>query len=227
VYYENNPIGTFQLPARIPIIGDSGKSITLRAGIQRNGLSYNRAPYPFYNFEIQPINWKAGSAYTFNPQFKYSPTNQMEMYLHEDFESGNAFGKVNNNDTNIIQSNGAKYGTKCGHLILDTLHTKSEVMIDNPVSIPANTNCWIELDYKSDMNFAINVQCIAGNLTTKVVSLIGINKKADWNKIYIDIGALATVERFSKYNVIIAAYKPEGQKEGNVWIDNFKIIGPR
>jgi hypothetical protein len=194
--------------------------------VMRNGLSGDRAKYPFYKTTTIPLNWKAGTSKTFIPNISYVPFDEMRMYIHEDFELGNSFSPIGT-DTSLQKSNNAKYGLKCGAIYLDANHTKSENIIVSKVPMIANKNYFVEIDYQCDVQINVDVLCTTASGSTTIVALGGMNPKATWNKIYFDIGALATAVRAKDYNLIISTYKPSSQATGYALIDNVKLIGPR
>jgi hypothetical protein len=226
VYENNNLLGGFEVPARIPILADSGSNIDIQAGVLRNGIADDRLKYPYYKLESMPLNWAAGTTKHVSPSFTYVPFDQMKMYINEDFEIGNAFLPLNV-DTTIQIAGAAKYGSKCGVMYLDATHKQSQNIHQDKLELLPNQKYYLEVDYKSDVPIAIDILCTSANGTTAINPLGGIKPKADWNKIYFDIGALVDAVRTKNYNVIISSYLPEGQTTGTAYIDNVKIVGPR
>jgi hypothetical protein len=226
VYYNNNLLGGFELPARVPIIGDAGGKVTLQAGVLRNGLGADRNKYPFYFIKTYTVDWAAGTSKKITPDFEYVKFDQMKMYIHEDFEIGNSFVPVNI-DTPIQKSNNAIYGTTCGLMSLDSLHPSSNNIIEQKLLLVPNKNYFVELDYKCDVPITVSVLCTTESGSSSIQPIGGLNPKATWNKAYLDLGALVTVVRAKEYNLIISVDLPNNQKTGFAYIDNVKMIGPR
>jgi hypothetical protein len=226
VYANNNLLGGFEVPARIPILADSGANIDIQAGVLRNGIADDRLKYPYYKLESIPLNWQAGTAKHVSPSFKYVAFDQMKMYINEDFEIGNAFLPLNA-DTTIEVSGAAKYGKKCGVMYLDATHKQSQNIHQEKLDLVPAQKYYVEIDYKSDVPIVIDVLCTSANGVTSINNLGGIKPKENWNKIYFDLGALVDAVRTKSYNIIISAYKPDGQATGTAYIDNVKIVGPR
>jgi hypothetical protein len=226
VYANNNLLGGFELPARIPILADSGAIIDIQAGVQRNGLSDDRLKYPFYKLANLSLNWKAGTTQMNNPVFTYVPFNQMKMYINEDFEVGNAFLPLTT-DTSIISITNDTYGKKCGAIYLDNLHKQSQNIHQEQMDLLTAQQYYLELDYKSNVTIAVDVLCTAANGTSSIQSLGGVKPKETWNKVYFDVSALVNVVRTKSYRIIISAYKQDTQATGYALIDNVKIVGPR
>jgi hypothetical protein len=226
VYYNNNLLGGFELPAKVPIIGELGGIVTLQAGVLRNGLQADRNRYAFYTLKNYPIDWAAGNSKKIIPDFQYVPFAMMKMNVHEDFELGNSFTKINE-DTPIVRSNNAIYGAKCGWMALDSLHNQSENIIEQKLNLLQNKVYYLEIDYKCDVPITVNVLCTDASGITSIQPLGGMNPKPTWNKIYFDLGALVSAVKAKEYNLIISSYLPNGTKTGSAFIDNIKIIGPR
>jgi hypothetical protein len=226
VYYNNLLLGGFELPARIPIIGEKGGVVTLQAGVLRNGLQADRLKYPFYKLSYTNLDWAAGNAKKIVPQFEYLSYDAMKMYIHEDFEIGNSFTAVKT-DTAIIKSTNTIFGSNCGLITLDSTHNNSDNIIEQKLDLIANKSYYVELDYRSDVPIELNMLCTAANGVATIESLGGINPKNTWNKIYFDLGALVSVVKAKKYNLLLSCKLPSGVNNGFAYIDNVKIIGPR
>ncbi len=226
VYQNNKLLGTYEIPAKVPILPEGGNNIDVLAGVFRNGISTNRIAYPFYEFKNIPITWAPGTITHYTPTFTYVAKEQMKMYVHENFEIGNSFTPTNA-DTPVIRTTAAKYGNYCGHIVVDEGHQISNNVIAEKISIPNNIPYYIELDYKCDIPFDVSLLCISasGIITQNVVG--SVNIKQNWNKIYLDAGALASAVKNKYYSVVISVTKPLNNSVGNVWIDNVKLIGPQ
>jgi hypothetical protein len=226
VYYNNNLLGGYELPAHIPIIGDTVGSIDIQAGVLRNGMNGDRAKYPYYKLNNYPINWTAGTCKKIYPIFQYVSFDEMKMLQHEDFEIGNSFTPLNT-DTPIVKSFNAKYGNRCGLMYLDANHTQSENIITEKLALAYNTVYFLEMDYQCDVPITVNLLCTSASGTSTIVNVGGVNPKDKWNKMYFDIGQVVSNVRAKDYNIIISAYKPSSQSTGYAYIDNIKLIGPR
>jgi hypothetical protein len=226
VYYNNQLLGGYELPARVPIIGEKDGIVTLQAGVLRNGLQADRLRYPFYKLSYQSLDWAIGNVKKIVPQFEYLNYDAMKMYIHEDFEIGNSFTAVKT-DTAVVKSTNAIYGNNCGLIVLDSNHRNSDNIIEQKLDLLPNKAYYVELDYKSDLPIELYMLCTASNGVATIESLGGINAKSSWNKIYFDLGALVSVVKAKKYNLILSCKLPSGVNNGFAYIDNVKIIGPR
>ncbi len=230
VYANNDLIGAYELPAKVPILGTAVKNITLLAGVQRNGISTDRVKYNFYDTYELNADWQPGTNKTIAPIFNYLPPIRMEMLMNEDFELGNSFTPANFKDTAIIKTSNTaqvKYGNYCGYIPLDSTHAEANNIITTPITLIPGEPYYIEIDYKSDMPIIVQLFCKYNNGQNAIKPLSGINPKATWNKIYLDLGAMASVEKAAEYNLIISVLKPTNAYTSYAFIDNIKILGPK
>lgn len=56
VYLNDDFIGAFELPVKIPILKQGNHKITIKAGIKVNGIANTRTAYPFYTEYSQYID---------------------------------------------------------------------------------------------------------------------------------------------------------------------------
>src|SRR5690606_7105479 len=61
VYANNNFVGTFELPATVPIMQSGDVEIAIGAGIRNNGLSSDRRIYPFYELDRRTVTLIPGA----------------------------------------------------------------------------------------------------------------------------------------------------------------------
>ena len=56
VYVDDYLIGTFQLPARFPVLRQGTHTLSVIPGIKKNGIASTRITYPFYSTITQSVN---------------------------------------------------------------------------------------------------------------------------------------------------------------------------
>jgi hypothetical protein len=79
VYIDNEFQGTYELPARFPVLKTGAQQIILSPGIFLNGIAATRSPYPFYRPLVQEIDLIANQTLTFNPVTSYFDAAQASM----------------------------------------------------------------------------------------------------------------------------------------------------
>ena len=60
VFYNNNPVGNFDLPATIPILVAGNGTLAVYPGIHVDGLNNYISPYPFYQPDTSGVAAKPG-----------------------------------------------------------------------------------------------------------------------------------------------------------------------
>lgn len=226
VYYNREIVGGYQLPAKVPILADGKGQIQVLAGIWDNGLSGTRTKYPFYTVDTFTFDAKPTETIKHNPIFYYRTSDTPSVkYFIESFEQGNSF-LPNNSDTTFVKTNlpsevfEGDWSSKVE--LHDTVKSFSSITTQE-FMIPPNRECYMELNYKSDIPFTVAIQ-INYNGSTITSDVIGINSKNYWNKIYLNLKGYASSFQYGKFKIILYGSLPDGVSNSKTLIDNFKII---
>ncbi len=227
VYVNSFNVGNFQLPATIPVLFEEGADsadIVIFGGIKNNGRSLSRRRYPFY---VPYTGQLVKSTQTQNivPVIQYRDS--LNFLLKEDFETGNSFVPYNSPDTSMARTSLAPYlfeGSSSGLIYFDGIHRDAQVITVQQFQFSQNLESYLEVDYKCDIPFTLELQLVTPSSAVIVVDYLSVKASDDWNKIYINLTDIATNYFGSKVNFIIKAGLTPGQKSGFVAIDNFKII---
>jgi len=107
---------------------------------------------------------------------------------------------------------------------LDGIERIARVITVQDFELNQNIESYLELDYKCDMPFDIEMQLQTPSNAIVVVDLLSIRASTEWNKIYINLTDDAKFYSGSKINFILTANLTPGQSNGFVSIDNLKII---
>lgn len=222
VYVDGNPVGTFELPAKFPVIASEGQhTVRILAGIKMNGISTMRTDYPFYNYYEGSFNLSHGVITTITPTVTYRSS--ATFAWREDFESaGHTF-----NDTltaaGLSQVTDVVFeGNKSGHIHLNTDTFACEIQSAQSFTVPTNGRAvFLELNYKCTHSF--NVGIVNSNLD-HLVSLV-VNKSENWNKIYINLTSeINYPPATSSPRIYMTMFKPSNLNTADLWIDNVKLI---
>jgi hypothetical protein len=245
IYVNDQFIGTFQLPATIPVLS-SGSSpggsttVSVDAGIEVNGISANRAQYPFYKQFSSNLNLVKGKKITLEPTVTYL-TPQPVWY--EGFEGGVGFSIKNDpnvtdtsmpsmhlvnrftNPANVFQGNGS------GAVFLDNNHLfYSGISSVLPFKLSANSDSvsYLELNYKTNNNFVVGLYSTL-DLSVPVLALT-INPSASWNKIYVNLTtAIAAATALSPstpttFKVYFFMAKDSAVANPALYLDNIQLV---
>jgi hypothetical protein len=225
VFYNNNPVGNFDLPATVPIIATGTGRLQIAPGINVDGMNNLTGIDPFYQqdtsfaFTAQP-----GKILNFTP--KTSFYNAVKPHLISSFVAPN-FGLFAGNigmtilkgtDTSLLA------GIPAGCI---QLYAVGDSSVDSfqYFPIPTGTAAYIEFDYKCSVPFYVGIR---SNLGTVVSStpffLAGIFPSGYWQHFYLDVTDYVGQYPGDTYNFFIKAATDEGETSGRVLIDNIYLI---
>lgn len=229
VYYNNNPIGEFDLPATFPVITDGTGNGTLEIypGIVINGLYDHMDIYPFYvpdtSFSFAP---QPGKILTYEPKTEYF--NSVKINWSDNFAQGaptgfnlydgNIFMTIDTSREDVFEGNG------CGKIYMNNPGVDSSE--DSTVAFPIRSgDGYIEINYKSDVPFYVGLRT---NLSSYVSSspnyLAGFYPSATWQKAYVSISQFTFQYTGTSYNLFVKTSLPPGQATGTLLLDNIQIV---
>lgn len=232
VYINDNPLGTFELPVTIPALHEGENKITILPGIMLNGISNTRSVYPFYEkiegtIELTP--GETNNSYA-SITTKYKDEITLPMAVQEDFESaGFKFEKFGDSDTTFYKVNDPyiihqEYGGEyAGAIYLTEEHDLFEVATNEFYSLPKDQSpVFLEFDYKTNQIFSVGF--IANNYANPY-QVLNINKKDQWNKIYLNL--TSPIKKFvyaNKFKIYFSAKKNPDLEKTKIYLDNIKLI---
>ena len=233
VYYNDNPVGVFDLPTTFPVLttGNTGK-LLLVPGITIDGLSAYQTQYPFYTGDTSTLTTNPGKITGYTPKTGYN-TSATVGYIW-DFETSNDFQNITG-DSSIIRVTdpalvGTGNGVASGYIHLVSPDTNSENITQKKVPFTIGAD-YIEISYKNSMPFYVGVEVFdaSGNIVTSSPEyVIGLNPSTTWKKMYVSLITQASkyLSLFpgSQFRLAIKAELPGGQADGYVLLDNIKYI---
>lgn len=222
LYVDNNPVGVYQLPCVVPVLEKGSHNITIVPGVLLNGISATHLDYPFYQSIGRSVELKQGGITSIeNCSTQYYDTDTFPIL--EDFENGITYF----NDTAITISNTPSEvfeGTGSGKIKLEDGQVQFELK-SLPVELPASgALVYLEMNYKCDIAFTVGLQ-IENFFGTKIESsIIKLNPKNDWNKIYIELApTINSVQNGYKYSLIFGTERTEAP-QAFLYFDNIKVV---
>lgn len=229
VYENGSVVGSFGLPALIPIQKKGTVEIGIDAGILKTGQDYERMPNPLLTRAYFTIDAQPEKIDTIVPVFKYAPRTQFKFI--EDFDRvGLRFTKFYTmpGDTIVYVNSGdsARTQGKNSGMILLTDSTDYFRLITTDPYILAGRNLpsMLEMDYNSDVILYIGM---FANLATgvKQIPLFNAFPTNGWNKVYINLSdEVAANPNNTEYKIYIEVYRSKGSPRPRIIIDNVKLI---
>ena len=226
VYIDDNLLGAFELPATIPILSSGSHKIMIKAGIKINGISMSRTYYPFYQPWEGQVDLKKEEVDTIVPTVYYYPG---KVNWNEDFEeAGVTIQKYGPSDTLIVKTSEAGKvfeGSASGIVTLSSGKPLLMNVSSDIFNLPQNTTgIFLEMNYKCNVEFVVGLCAILGSETSPIQTLI-LNPSGDWNKIYVNLTYTAnSVANTSDFRVYFYAALPEGSENGEILLDNLKLV---
>ncbi len=231
-YYNDNPIGAFDLPATFPVItnGDSaiGK-LTLAPGIPVNGFNNILSSYPFYTLDNWEFKAKPGQVINYTPTTSFF--NSVKIQKVENFESGTLNMVVISSVANLVPimrvtDDSFRFDSPgVGSIYLSNPGDSSIDSTINVFEIPTTQgNQFLELNYKSTLPFYVGIQAYLGGLSTVPTYLAGISPSGEWRKFYVALQDFVAQHQASYYKIYIKTVLPEGQASGRLLLDNIQIV---
>ncbi|MDR0603220.1 MAG: hypothetical protein LBG80_02820 [Bacteroidales bacterium] len=243
VIVNGKDIGTYALPALVPVIANGNTDITIVAGIKLNGLASQRPRYPMYTSYIEKVNLAKGKIDTISPVFHYNE--DVTFDILEEFESagltfspGEGSAPLNKTqDTSLMFHYPNEMNNFSGIIQLpfeDTVY-HFEIKTKEPLHLNANSvkvACFVEMNYCFSEDVEIGVYAHSSSSSVSVPQQYSIcnimgTSNLEWGKIYVnltDIINSATVNMSMTHFDIYMKCGISRNKTGRFLFDNIKVI---
>ncbi len=229
VYMDNQQLGVWALPCEIPILADGKHTFTFFAGINQNGINNTKVIYPFYDRIDVDLNLIKSETTTYTPTFKYKQG--VAFVGKEDFEdTGIILQNDNSVDTTSVRiitktdyPSIVKYGNNCGYIHVSSSDTIAQVFTDISVALPS-VDVYMEIDYRNTNTFALGLI----TPSTIIGPFLGLNAQSSsdiqWKKVYVPLNKIIQDNPASSYDYFFTIDLDEGKTDGDVYLDNIKIL---
>ncbi len=222
--YNGQNVGSFDLPAKIPILASGTKELLLYAGVDNSGLYSYQIQYPHYEAYKTNLTAMPGKVVTVMPQTRY--TSLSKFYYVETFENGNDFIALQGAAPGLTNPGEELNGGKSGKFLVDS-GGRSTVVATTKKYVYVNTNSdpFLELDYQSTAYLQVGVYAENGGSTNPYFFLT-ILPSAQRNKLYMGLrqGMAALGNSAANFHLVFQIYPAEGQTTGSVILDNLKVV---
>lgn len=226
VYVDNSFIGAYDVPATIPLLIDKDAVVSFGAGINYTGLKSYQYLYPFYNYDTVTVKYAPGKTTNYTAYAKYSDAAMFRWI--EDFETGNTFIKIEENNTSdttlvrVTDPTKVYEGGGAGQIILSSAQPSSQNINNKDITIKKG-DAFIEVNYKCNVAFEIGLQTTkSGSVYYEYIG--GLKANESWGKMYIGLQSFLGTYDVSSCRVMVKAKLPDGQTSGYVYLDNLKVI---
>ena len=215
-------IGVFELPAEIPVLHEGSSNIFINAGIKNNGIAASRVRYPFYsNVQIDTVLTPANTL-VLSPTVSYLSETIFDWY--ENFQDpGISIDTTSLSDVAITNVN--SNGSQVASILLEGDLVDFQARSVNTYEFPEpSTSLYLEMDYICDHEFVVGLFIYESGSTTNQ-AVMQIHPIEYWNKIYIDLTYISTINYAAdNYSVYFAASKEDTTERASIMLDNIKLL---
>jgi hypothetical protein len=228
---DDEIVGFFELPVKLPILKEGNHKINLYPVVQKNGIKgHGKKIYPFCANYVINVDLVKNQSVKINPTTKY--INGTKFWI-EDFEDATL--KISNESVstaNLLRDNKPEilqYGNAYGHIHLTSTDSLWYGMTSTGLNLPkGGTEVYLEIDYMNTNSFLTGVLAYSANGVADNPN-IQVNPQTieapKWKKIYIELKEIVSFSvSATKFEHYFQAILDEGKSESDIYIDNIKIV---
>ena len=229
VYIDDQLIGIFEVPFRIPILKTGAVNVKVYPVVINNGISATKKLYPFlerYEIDAELVQ---NEDLVINPVTNYK---SITNFWVEDFEDIN--NSIENDQTSLAtlqlsnENLTAFNGNFYGKVVLNEVDTTWVGNTTDQLAIPKGSECYLEIDYyvTNDLYTGLLFVSPSGSQNNVNVRLNGQEpENVVWKKIYIELKELISASpNNTQFLQTFTAFLDEGESEGLICIDNIKVL---
>lgn len=237
VYADGEYIGTFELPAKVPILKGAGsRRIGVRAGVINNGQTNDRVQYPFLGtYQITIPDVQLGETYTINPRVSYNelvafPDGNSRQFF-ETFDGPGYQVKIDTNlstvDTLFITTDPSIAFD--GKTALITMNQSGDVFLaKTDRNFVLNTKLeasYLEMNFRTDVLLKVGIYAKQG-ASVKIVPFINLNPTGNqWRKVYLQLASTLSAYPGHVFDFYFTAAHDTTLTQTTVLMDNINLIG--
>ena len=226
-FADDEFIGVFPLPGRIPLFRTGTLTLRLEAGVHQDGRSVTPEIYPFYTPFERTLELTGGEIIDLGrPTIGYR--NGTVFGLVDGFEEGEAPsftdplspGAVINPQSDVVRS-----GARAGAITLtDTMRLVE--LATGAVFRDLNTppfTVWLEVDFLAEAPTLFGVVGQRNAVPVRVFDP-GFLPRSEWTKIYFNLGPVIGSADLDELRIALSTLLPADLGSGTVYLDNLKLL---
>jgi hypothetical protein len=227
VYIDGDFIGTFQLPARFPVLKQGPHTVEILPGIKKDGIASTRVNYPFFGKISKSITLTPDTTTNIGLLTAQYSTSTKFLW-REDFDD--LAITLDTTKATMVKvaltppdSPLTFEGLHSGMITMDTAHPEFECVSHQTFYVP-NSQTFLELNFKSTTTMDVGVYLTVNTIVyqTSVLTLFASPDK--WKKIYIDLtNALNANTGTTNFRVYFYS-KNTGTTTETIFLDNIKLL---
>lgn len=219
VYINDEQIGVFELPAKIPILKEGVFNVQVYPGIKENGISQRRSRYLFCEPYQEQILLEPNKLISINPSTKYLSSTQFSWL--EDFESISlpfTYNSISDTLMNKTTTDVFEGGYSARAFMTPEMDF-FECITPKLTNLPSfGSTIFMELNFKTNQPVLVGLYA-----DTEQLGLFYLNVTTEWRKIYLNFSeAFQSNPNASEYKIFFGFQNDVGYPE--FIIDNLKIV---
>lgn len=236
VYIDNEIVGVFELPIKLPILKKGAVQVKIYPAIKNNGIAATKKIYPFMEAYTENVTLIQNATTAIAPKTKYK--NNVKFFI-EDFED--ASPKLITDPNSAAQF---VYGNDPSYMESFNGNFVAEIQLNNSTdttwiaytdfasiggaNLPRGAEVYLEIDFYTTNNLVTGLLAIspAGIQNNQNIQLNGQTPSTvQWRKIYIDLRELISNSNVQAYfEHTFQAVIDEGESTGTIILDNIKVV---
>jgi hypothetical protein len=230
VFADEDFVGSFELPATIPILKNGNTTLNISAGIKNNGIVTQRIVYPFYAPMIVEMDLIPGAvqAVRSDSTAVFSYFENAFSIWYEGFEDvGNTISATFNSDTELeTQDEFVASGLSSGKVELSLAAPYFEGVTNWELgNVPRGRTAYMEIDFRGNNPLQIGIQ--RGGTQPEKFFVIGLNPQESWTKVYIELSpTLGNFIGTQPFEFYFESILGPGTTSAEMYIDNIRFLYP-
>jgi hypothetical protein len=228
VYVNDEVVGVFELPFKIPILKSGLVNIKIYPTVRNNGISASKKIYPFVDVYELNAELIQNQVLTINPVTKYKEAVQFWLEEFEDAaikiqdDPVSLANLSKGNDPSILQ-----WGNFYGRVDLNSLDSTWSAYSDNMV-LPKGQEVYLEIDYYNTNSLITGLIWISSSsIINNPHILLNSQDPAQvkWKKMYIDLRELVSNSQGAEYfKQSFETKLNAGMSSSFIVMDNIKVV---
>jgi hypothetical protein len=240
VFVDGQEVGTFELPATIPVLHSGSSVVTVLAGIKKNGLNSDRVVYPFYEayevtMELIPsevdtlrpiVNYREGVTFPWLENFE---DNSISLTGSGSGTTSDTF-KITEDPEDVYNYDGIN-NSRSGETFIGNGFQKWENSSVDQFDLPRiGQDIYLEINFKCNTEFVAGIYPINSSIVTGVpivnfFSTVDDDGDMQWKKAYISLKEDVNNPEFqnAEFKVFFFTQSSQGSST-KLFLDNIKLI---
>lgn len=236
LYVNGEYLGSYTLPATVPILAEGPSTVWLYPGVKANGILATPDIYPLLtSWESSSVNLVAGQTTEIQPTTLYDPAVKFPFGAGRgDFDGGSSIifeNRDNDQTTTYSFTTEGAFAGNCLQMKLDTAHSIIEIATEAIATLPVLglPEVWLEMHYQCDLPFFLFLLYVNDFGVEASYPVFQFNNAEDMNKIYINLTDSLVKTNGKNYKLFFRAGIPKdnsgkyAQLNGTIRIDNIRL----